>query len=59
MLKWNHMIIVGTNDTIRDIDMYASVFSGRLPSANDYDMKADTSGSDWLNFNSDDEVFSN
>ena len=43
----------------REVDMYVSIFNGRLPTAEDCDFRADTTGPDYLTVNSDDGIFSN
>lgn len=39
--------------------MYVSLFNGRLPTAEDCDLRAETTGPDYLNINSDDVIFQN
>lgn len=64
LLRWNHLIVLGGgNDTNlsvqREVDLYVSLFNGRLPTAEDCDLKAETNGPDYLNVNSDDAIFQN
>jgi hypothetical protein len=52
------MIIVGNTDgSQRDVDLYASVFTGRLPNEKDFDYKSERSGPDHILINSDDALF--
>jgi hypothetical protein len=56
--RWNQMIIVGNTDgSQRDVDLYASVFTGRLPNEKDFDYKSERSGPDHILINSDDALF--
>jgi hypothetical protein len=52
------MVLGMGNDTsstqFREVDMYVSLFNGRLPTAEDCDLRAETTGPDYLNVNSDD-----
>jgi hypothetical protein len=52
------MIIAGNTDgSQRDVDLYASVFTGRLPNENDFDYKSERSGPDHILIRSDDALF--
>jgi hypothetical protein len=52
------MIIAGNSDgTQRDVDLYVSVFNGRLPTEDDFDYKSERSGSDHILISSVDALF--
>jgi hypothetical protein len=57
------MIIVGGNgdsgnsSSPRDVDLYVSVFNGRLPTEDDFDYKSERNGPDNLVISSDDALF--
>ena len=62
LINWNHLIILGMGNstlstTLRDADIYVSLFNGRLPTAEDSDLTAETNGPDYLNISSDDPYF--
>ena len=52
------MIIAGNSDgSPRDVDLYVSVFTGRLPDESNFDYKSERNGPDHILVSSDDTLF--
>ncbi len=61
LTRWNHLIVLGQTAEPsagqREVDLYLSAFNGRLPTAEDADLRAETVGPDYLNINAEDDFF--